>query len=177
MYFKKNKTILRTVISIVFVVLLIIPLFCLWANSPFIIPGHTVEWYSKEDLIQLCYENYDELNKVAESILDSKAFLEQIRGEDDGDEYIMFKSDSQFFAESEWENIVHVFKTIRPYSIDRSLRDGYDVVYISFALPSCDRTEEQHCLYYIKNPEAVLYYEANAWVGELEHINGYWYID
>ena len=103
--------------------------------------------------------------------------LDKIKDGEDGDEYILFKSDSQYFSKSDWEAIVDVFKTLRPYSIDRSLRDGYDVVYIVFTERTEDGVKKHNNLYYRKDAEAVKCYEEYIWVGELEHIDGYWYID
>lgn len=171
-----KKTII-VFLCIILVVLAVYQLICWWINAPYIIPSNSLVSHTKYELIDLYYENKDELNKTAESILKSNSFLEKIKSGDDEDEYIMFKSDSQYFSESDWETIVDVFETLRPYSIDRSLRDGYDVVYLVFAERTEDGVRRSNNLYYIKDLEAVKCYENNIWVGKLEHIDGYWYVE
>lgn len=176
-FIKKYKKVLFGLLCIVLVAIVSIQVFYLWINVPFIIPGSSLVSHTKYELIDLYRENRDELNKAAEAILTSDLFLDKIKDGEDGDEYILFKSDSQYFSKSDWEAIVDVFKTLRPYSIDRSLRDGYDVVYIVFTERTEDGVKKHNNLYYIKDAEAVKCYEEYIWVGELEHIDGYWYID
>lgn len=172
-----HKKLLIVFSCIVVVCFLAIQSFYWWLDSPFIIPDRSIAYHSTTELIDLYWENKEELTQAAEAVLASEAFLQKIKEGYGGDEYIMFKSDIKYFSEDDWEIIVNVFKTFRPYTITRSLSDGYDVVYISFGERIEDGTLMDHGLFYFKNPEAAKDYESYIWVGELEHIDGCWYVD
>ena len=176
MNFVKKHHILLTCIVLLIVAVLGIEAFIAWVDAPLIIPNRSIESHAKSELIDLYWENKENLNITARSILGSEAFLTKLK-ENDEDEYIKFKSDSKYFTENDWEAIVDVFETFRPYAITRSLRGGYDVVYIDFDHRREDGTYKHNGLFYFEDPEAVERYERYLWVGKMEHIDGCWYVD
>lgn len=176
-FLKKHKKGIIILLCVLFVPLIIFQTVYWWVNYQLIIPDRSIASHSKSKLIDLYWDNKVALNEAAESILSSSSFERKIRDGYDGDEYIMFKSDSKYFTKSDWKSIVKVFKIFRPYCITRSFRAGYDVVYISFGEREENGRRKRNGLYYFKVPEAAECYEGYIWVGELEHIDGYWYVD
>lgn len=147
-----------------------------WTGAPDIIPPRSVATYTKEQLADLYWEHKDEFNKVAEIVLASDAFRQRIIDNNDDDWGIRSEYLKDDFPEEGWGEIVDLFKVIRPYMIMRSLREGRDVVYFSFASQKTSGLEISTSLYYFKSAGTMEKYKDYFWVGVLEHLDGYWYI-
>lgn len=147
-----------------------------WSNEPFIIPACSVATYTKDELVDLYWAHKDELTKVAEIVLASDTLRQRIRDAYEVDWGIFAKYDKRYFSDSDWNKIVDLFKKTRPYMIMRSLRQG-DTVYFDFRVRRLNNVEIKNSLYYFKSTATMEIFKKFIWVGELEHLDGYWYID
>ena len=124
--------------------------------------------YTKDELIDMYWENKDELTEVAEIVLASDSLLQKIIDTDDKDWTINHQVDKQYFSEEDWKKIVVLFKKIRPYMIIRK-RDG--AVFIDFSHRKKEGSEIGTSLRYFSN--GGIYAGVK---GRLEHLDGYWYV-
>lgn len=170
---KRKKRLLGFLgISTIFLVLVY---WCATSKSPFIISSGSVATYTKDELADLYWKHKDELDKVAEIVFASDALRQIIIDENDDDCGVYTEYDKRYFTESDWNEIVDLFKKIRPYLIMRSLRQG-DTVYFNFRHQKTSDMEISTSLYYFKSPATMEVYKGYSWVGDLEQLDGYWYI-
>ena len=151
-------------------------LICLGAcsNNHSIIPVGSTVAYTKDELIDSYWEYKDELNEVAEIVLSSESWLQFIVDNNHSGGLLSATSQAKYFSEEDWNAIVELFKEIRPIMIERR-RD--EVVHIPFERIRAAGDYTGVCLFYIKDIETAEKYKNFIWVDNLEHLDGYWYID
>ncbi len=146
-----------------------------WRGAPSIIPSRHVATYTKDELADLYEAHKDEFNKVAEIVLASDAFRQRIIDSHEGDWEIKTEYVKDDFSEGDWNEIVDLFQKIRPYMIMRSLVLG-DTVYFDFGHQKTSGMEISTSLFYFKSAATMEAYKGYIWVGDLEQLDGYWYI-
>ena len=112
-------------------------------GSRAIIPLRSLITPTKDEVVELYWEHKDKLNKVAEIVLANEALRQRMI--DTPRSFAQIGSDSwkDSFPEEEWELIVDLFETIRPFRITvHALWSGEEdyVVYIAFR----GRIEEEY---------------------------------
>jgi len=175
--FRDNKKIQFMILKITAMCLIIFVFASCSRYAPEIIPQDSIILYSKDELIEAYWRYKDELNEVAEIVLNSNSFRQRIIDGKEGDWDICSDYVKGDFSEEEWGSIVDLFEKIRPYMLMRSLREGNNVFYINFGQRKVNGDWISNSLYYFKTDKAVDDFSKYSWVGELEHIDGYWYVD
>ena len=157
--------------GILWIILIIITLVCLSACD--IIPANSTIAYTKDELIDLYWENEDELTEVAEIILSSDSLLQEIIDNNDDEMDVWTKADARHFSKEDWVKIVDLYKKIRPSTIERRRRGA---VWFIFPSRKVDGGYVDTDLYYFENEEKAKAYKIGM-VDEktLEHLNGNWY--
>ena len=173
-FFQKHKKniFLFVGISIISIALIIVAIYCFfaWRSAPWIIPIGSDIVYTKDEMIDMYWENKDELTEVAEIVLASDSLLQKIIDTDDDGWSINHKMEKQYFSEEDWEKVVVLFKKIRPYMIIRK-RSG--AVFIDFAYGKKEGHEIGTSLRYFNDKTAGKYTSDKT---ELRHLDGYWYM-
>jgi len=174
--FQNNTKIIFRLFKITAIVIALICLTSCDFYYPFIIPYNSVTSYTKDEFMDMYWEHKDELSEVAEIVLASDSLKQRIRDNNEIDWAIHSDSVKDDFSEEDWEKIVDLYEKIRPVTIMRALRKNDDVVYIRFYSIEEDGSYIDS-LFYFKNAETAEAYKGYSWVGELEHLDGYWYVE
>ena len=171
-FFQKHKKniFLFVGIPLTGIALIILALHCFfaWLSAPRILPIGGEIVYTRDELIDIYWENKDELTEVAEIVLASDSLWQKIIDIDDSGFCIHDKADKQYFSEEDWEKIDVLFKKIRPYMIIRK-RGG--AVFIDFAYGKKEGHEIGTSLRYFNDEETYMSDKT-----ELRYLDGYWYM-
>jgi hypothetical protein len=143
--------------------------------------ANSIEWggckaYTRDELKQVFSENKEQFQLVVNIVAKNDKFPEQIKKEGDADAGIYLDVDSRYFSQEEWQNIVSLMKTVKPYMIMRSIKGGFNVVYFDFAGRKEGNKEISVALYYLPTEEERDYYSKEHFVGTLYDIGDGWYI-
>ncbi len=77
------------------------------------------KYYTGEQIEEVFHSNEAMFTEVAKIVRERNAFVERIREEGDGDARVMWKTDSQYFNEEQWQKITDFFQEIKPLDIMR----------------------------------------------------------
>ena len=167
------------------IAIILFALILLWFDrtiaSQWIINPRSITSYTKEELVNLYWENKDELNEVAEIVLANDGLKQRIIDNHDDYGEIRFMSDKGYFPEEEWNKIVALYKKIRCNEIVRLIWGGKDgVVYVDWRSKKTDGHEIYTALYYFKDVNTMEFYKQHymGTIGQfvLEQIDGGWYV-
>ena len=147
-------------------------------ESSSIIPYDSVVAWTKDEAIGLYWMYSEELDEVAGIVLASDDFRQSAI---DGYDHVGIISNKEkiYFSEEDWGKIVDLFEKTRPIQIGRSWEEGEDVVFLGFTNRlAIDGGYWVTCtLYYIDNPKVAEKYRNDLYTENLEHLDGYWYIN
>ena len=148
------------------------------SGSKFILPAKAVEYHTKDELIDLYWQNKDLLNSVKNSILSNKAFLQVLVDQKDGDAGILTDSDKDLFTDEEWTDIVSVFEKLHPYMIMMERKGRPVKLYINFndlKIESGSKTTE---LYWFPSEDELAYHTKYSLADSIEYtqIEEGWYV-
>ena len=147
-------------------------------NSNEIIPIDSVKYQTKEELIDLYWQNKTVLNSVKDSVLSSKSFLRALDEYGEGDYDISYLGDKKYFSEEEWVNIVSVFENLHPYMIIMERKGRPLKFYIDFASLKFDTGSKRTTLYWFPNEDEIAYHTKYSLADSVEYtqIDGNWYV-
>ena len=120
---------------------------------------NSVEYYTKEELSELCWQNKTVLNSVKDSVLSSKSLLRALDEYGEGDYEISYQGDKKYFTEEEWANIVSVFKTFHPIMLMLERKGRPLIFYMPFGSLKQDDVVKRTFLYWFPNEEEREYHE------------------
>ena len=163
-------------------IVLIIAFLAVWfdikANVNFtIIAPSRASAYTKDELADAYWRNREAFTNVAEIVLANERIRQIIINNYDDDFDIYTKNDKRFFTEPEWKQIEELFLEIKPTMLMLSLRNNDRVVYFNFPDTHVNGKVTGTSLFYFKNSATMERYKGYVWVGTLEHLDGYWYIE
>lgn len=110
----------------------------------YIIPAGSAEYHTKEELIDLYWQNEVVLNSVKNSVLSNKGMMQELIDFKEGDTGILTEHEKEFFTEEEWENIVSVFENLHPYMLMMERKGRPMKFYINFKDLKTDSGRKQH---------------------------------
>jgi hypothetical protein len=148
------------------------------SSSKFIIPDESIEYHTKDELTELYWQNEDLLNSVKDSILSSKAFLQVLIDQKDGDAGILTDYHKDLFTVEEWADIVAVFDKLHPYMIMMERKGRPLIFYIVCGTQKQDSLSKETYLYWFPNEEERKHHEEPGVFpdGVFTQIDGGWYI-
>ncbi len=147
-------------------------------GSKFILSSKDVEYHTKEELVELYWQNQDLLNSVKDSILSNKAFLQVLINQKDGDAGILTDSHKDLFSEREWSDIISVFEKLHPYMLMMERKGRPLKFYINFAHQKLDSSSKATTLYWFPSETELEYHREHTLADRVEYtqIDGNWYI-
>lgn len=85
------------------------------------------QFYTSEELEEAFHRNEAQFTEVAKIVLESEGFAEKVEYGNEARARVMFKTDSQYFTEEEWQKITDFFQEIKPLDIGRyeAVKFGY----------------------------------------------------
>ena len=147
-------------------------------NPGTIIPGSSVTYHTKEELIDLYWQNKVVLNSVKNSVLSNKGMMQELIDFKEGDIGILTEHEKEFFTEEEWANIVSVFKNLHPYMLMME-RQGRPVkFYINFLKLELETGYKRTSLYWFTDKKEIEYDKEHTLADSVEYtqIDGNWFI-
>jgi len=147
-------------------------------SSNFLLPAESIEYHTKEELIDLYWQNSVVLNFVKNSVLSNEAFLQVLIDQKDGDAGILTDVHKELFTEEEWENILSVFENLHPYMIMMERKGRPLKFYISFDDLKVDSCTKSTSLYWFPDVKEIKYHKEVSSADSIEytHLDGNWYI-
>ena len=143
-----------------------------------IIPIESVEYKTKEELIDLYWQNKTVLNSVKDSVLSSTSFLRALDEYGEGDYDISYLGDKKYFSEEDWTNIVSVFENLHPYMLMMERKGRPMKFYINFDDLKLDTGSKATSLYWFTDKKEIEYHKEHSLADSVEytHLDGNWYI-
>ena len=147
-------------------------------NPSTIIRGNTVEYHTKEELIDLYWQNSVVLNSVKDAVLSNEPLMQAMNQEKDGDIGIFVKGDKQYFSNEEWGNIISVFENLHPYMIMMERKGRPLKFYINFGDLKLETGSKETSLYWFPNEDEIAYHKEHSLADSVEYtqVDGNWYI-
>ncbi len=149
------------------------------STSPkYIIPVGSAKYHTKEELVDLYWQNTTVLNSVKDSVLSNEGFLQVLIDQKDGDAGIHTEVNKDLFSEEEWENIVSVFENLHPYMIMMERKGMPLKFYINFAKLKLETGSKRTSLYWFPNTDEIAYHKKHSLADSVEYtqVDGNWYI-
>ena len=144
----------------------------------YIIPAGSAEYHTKEELLDLYWQNEVVLNSVKNSVLSNKGMMQELIDFKEGDTGILTEHEKEFFTEEEWENIVSVFENLHPYMLMME-RQGRPVkFYINFSKLELETGYKRTSLYWFTDKKEIEYDKEHSLADSVEYtqIDGNWFI-
>lgn len=147
-------------------------------NPGTIIPGSSVTYHTKEELIDLYWQNSVVLNSAKNSVLSNKLWTQAMNQEKDGDIGIFVKGDKEYFSDEEWENIVSVFENLHPYMLMMERKGRPMKFYINFKDLKTDSGRKSTSLYWFTDKKEIEYDKEHSLADNMEYtqLDGNWFI-
>lgn len=170
-------------IAIILLVLVLIWLDRTIASSGIIDP-RSAATYTREELVNLYWENKDDMDEVALAVLASNAIKQRIIDSNEDDWQIHSDFEKGDFPEANWNMIVALFHKIKCYEVVRHCWYGVDGAFsIDFGERKVDGKDTSYSLFYFRDVDTMEFYRDNrytysglGWKEGLEYIDGGWYV-
>jgi len=147
-------------------------------SSNFLLPAEAIEYHTKEELIDLYWQNTVVLNSVKDSVLSNEGFLQELNDQKDGDAGILTDAHKDLFAAEDWRNIVSVFENLHPYMLMMERKGRPLKFYICFDDLKIDSNTKTTSLYWFPDVKEIKYHKEGSSADRIEytHLDGNWYI-
>lgn len=139
---------------------------------------NSVEYYTKEELSELFWQNKELLNRVKDSMLSNDKVLQALIDEQDGDTGIYLKQDEDYFSQEEWQDVETAFKTFHPIMLMLERKGRPLKFYICFDDLKIDSNTKTTSLYWFPDVKEIKYNKEVSLADSIEytHLDGNWYI-
>ena len=143
-----------------------------------IIPADEVEYHTKEELIDLYWQNKTVLNSVKDIVLSNDGMIQELNDFNEGDNGILTDHSKSFFSQEEWHNIVSVFENLRVNMLMLERKGRPLIFYITFTSQKQNNITKSTYLYWFPNDDERAYHEEDGVFpdGVFTQIDDGWYI-
>ena len=130
------------------------------------------EYYTKEELTEVFYDNKEEFTEMVDIIFNNKKLLAHISEKQLGGGPIDDTFSKQFFTDEEWKKICAFFGKYKPYSIERDIEIPGGALIFYFGTNTIKSTD----LFYFMNDSEGESSSKPYLFGTNEQIDEHWWI-